>query len=244
ILTYNQKHPIILPEKHVITSMLIRSTHKLLAHAGPQATLYALRQKYWIINGRSKIRKILHECTICFRMRPHELMGDLPAMRIRQVDRAFLHCGLDYAGPVPVRLTSGRGYKSQKAYIAVFVCMTTRAIHLELVSDNTTAAFLAAYARFCSRRGMPTDLYSDNAKNFRGVDRELKAAIHAAKQDSNLRSKLSCDGVRWHFIPPSAPHFGGLWEAGVRSVKCNQDFVQHEQIRGLENRDATLRWLG
>ncbi|KYM95091.1 hypothetical protein ALC62_14274 [Cyphomyrmex costatus] len=139
--------------------------------------------------------------------------------RILRLFRAFLHCGLDYAGPVPVRLNSGRGYKSQKAYIGVFVCMTTRAIHLDLVSDYTTPAFLAAYARFCSRRGMLTDLYSDNAKNFRGADRELKAAIHTAKQDSNLRSKLSCDVVRWHFIPPSAPHFGGLWEAGVRSVK-------------------------
>ncbi|XP_018407519.1 PREDICTED: uncharacterized protein LOC108783448 [Cyphomyrmex costatus] len=220
-LSYNAKCPLILAA-HPLVTLIIQHAHLRSLHAGTQLTLCVLREEFWILRARQTVRAVLYRCITCTREKaviPSELMGDLPAMRIRQVDRAFLHCGLDYAGPVPVRLNSGRGYKSQKAYIAVFVCMTTRAIHLDLVSDYTTAAFLAAYARFCSRRGMPTDLYSDNAKNFRGADRELKAAIHAAKQDSNLRSKLSCDGVRWHFIPPSAPHFGGLWEAGVRSVK-------------------------
>ncbi|XP_018376527.1 PREDICTED: uncharacterized protein LOC108769816 [Trachymyrmex cornetzi] len=220
-LSYNVKYPIVLAA-HPLVMLIIQHAHTRALHAGSQLTLHALREDYWILRARQTVRSVVYRCIPCTRERatvPNEMMGDLPAMRIRQVDHAFIHCGLDYAGPVPVRMNSGRGHKSRKAYIAVFICMTTRAIHLELVSDYTTDAFLAAYERFSSRRGIPTDLYSDNAKNFLGADCEFKAALQAARNDSHLRSKLSCEGVRWHFIPPSAPHFGGLWEAGVRSVK-------------------------
>ena len=74
--------------------------------------------------------------------------------------RAFFHCGLDYAGPFSALEYRGRGQRAQKVYIALFVCLATRAIHLELVRDYSTSAFLAAFERFTSRRGLPSFAFS------------------------------------------------------------------------------------
>jgi len=114
---------------------------------------------------------------------------------------------------------SGRGVASRKAYIAIFVCMATRAVHLEIVDGYSTPAFLGAYARFAARRGLPASIYSDNGTTFVGADREMTVAFRAALRDPNFQNRTAADNVSWHFIPPAAPHFGGLWEAGVRSVK-------------------------
>ncbi|XP_018399614.1 PREDICTED: uncharacterized protein LOC108777272 [Cyphomyrmex costatus] len=89
----------------------------------------------------------------------------------------------------------------------------------ELVSDYTSPTFIAAYQRFVSRRGLPTSMYSDNGTTFHGADRELSSAHAAAIRDPNFRNRLASDGTAWHFLPPASPHFGGLWEAGVKSVK-------------------------
>ncbi|KMQ91445.1 hypothetical protein RF55_8692 [Lasius niger] len=146
-------------------------------------------------------------------------MGSLPALRVSPPTRSFQHCGLDYAGPLQVRASAGRGITSRKAYIALFVCLATRAIHLELVGNYSTPAFLDAYVRFCARRGLPESIYLDNGTTFVGADKELTLAYRAAIKDPNFLNLTVMDRVTWHFIPPSAPHFGGLWEAGVRSVK-------------------------
>ncbi|XP_076660392.1 uncharacterized protein LOC143363737 [Halictus rubicundus] len=215
------KHPIILAS-HPLVSLLISHLHRSLLHAGPQLTLAKLRQEFWLLRARPTVRQVLYKCVICARQRatiPFELMGELPAVRVTRSERAFLHCGVDYAGPIAVRTTPGRGHKSTKAYIALFICMATRAVHLEFVGSYTTDAFLACYDRFISRRGLPVAMYSDNGTTFQGADKELTTAFRSATRDPNLLNKLASDQVAWHFIPPSAPHFGGLWEAGFRSMK-------------------------
>lgn len=152
------------------------------------------------------------------RFHSHAANGRSPC-RASVSARSFSHCGLDYAGPVKIRASAGRGIMLRKAYIALFICLATRAVHLELVGDYSTAAFLGAFARFCSRRRLPQSVYSDNGTTFVGADKELTAAYQAALRDSNFQNKTASDNISWHFIPPSAPHFGGLWEAGVRCVK-------------------------
>lgn len=102
--------------------------------------------------------------------------------------------------------------------------MCTKAIHLELVSDLTTDAFLAALRRFTSRRCKCSNIYSDNGTNFHGARRcltEMHKLVLNQTHNDVIRSSLSRDDIAWHFIPPSAPHFGGLWEAGVKSVKMH-----------------------
>lgn len=163
-------------------------------------------------------------------------MGNLPVVRVSAPSRSFLHCGVDYAGPVSVRASAGRAIAYRKAYIALFVCLSTRAIHLELVSDYSTAALMSAYARFCSRRGLPQSVYSDNGTMFVGADKELTAVYRAALRDPTFLNATASDRVAWHFIPPATPHFGGIWEAEVRSVK-------HHMRRALENHTLTFEEL-
>ncbi|XP_076299895.1 uncharacterized protein LOC143218550 [Lasioglossum baleicum] len=219
-LSYEEKHPIILP-KHRISELLIDHVHKRTLHGGVQLTLRVLRQQYWIISARSLVRAHIHRCIPCIRQRAQaatQLMGDLPNFRVTP-SAPFSHTGLDYAGPIHILPIVGRGQKTRKYYFAVFVCLATKAVHLELVEDSSTAAFLAAFRRFVSRRGLPTNLYSDNGTNFRGADRELKQTFQVLLSDPSLKNLLATDGITWKFIPPSAPHFGGLWEAGVKSAK-------------------------
>lgn len=128
--------------------------------------------------------------------------------------------GVDYAGPILLRTSKGRGQKAHKAFIAIFVCFATRTVHIEVVSDYTAEAFLAAFRRFTARRGLCHTIYSDCGTNFIGADAQLraffKASNPAAKQIIN---QLASEDMRWQFNPPSAPHFGGLWEAAVKSAK-------------------------
>ncbi|XP_029155176.1 uncharacterized protein LOC114928260 [Nylanderia fulva] len=131
----------------------------------------------------------------------------------------FTHTGVDYAGPMSIIPVVGRGQKSRKYYVVVFICLATKAVHLEYVDDYTTAGFLAAFKRFASRRGLPSDIYSDNGTNFQGADRELYSVFQRLIADPELKNTVANDNVKWHFIPPAAPHFGGLWEAGVKGLK-------------------------
>ena len=166
------KHPVILPHASAITTLLIRRAHLITLHGGTQLTLATLRQQVWILRGRTEVRKHIRSCVPCTRYAaraPTQLMGDLPPARVRP-SPPFQRSGVDYAGPISVRLTKSRGKGTLKGYVCVFVCMATRAAHLELVEDYTSEAFIAAFSRFTARRGQCKYLYSDKGTNFVGAD--------------------------------------------------------------------------
>lgn len=214
------RQPILLASQPLV-NLIIEQAHQRALHAGLQLTS-TLRHEFWLLRARSLARAVIHRCVICTRERaaiPSQVMRDLPAVRVTAPTRSFQHCGVDYAGPVFVRASAGRGITSRKTYIALFICLATRAIHLELVADYSTASFLNAYSRFCAHRGFPQSMYSDNGTTFVGADRELTAAYYAALRDPNFQNQTATDCVTWNFLPPAATHFGGIWEAGVRSVK-------------------------
>ncbi|XP_011684315.1 PREDICTED: uncharacterized protein LOC105447806 [Wasmannia auropunctata] len=191
-------------------------------HGGVQLTLGCLRQRYWVPGGRAVVKRLIHRCLPCVRWRAATLqpaMGNLPHPRVRPA-RPFAHTGVDYAGPIMLRTSKGRGQRAYKAFIALFVCLSTKALHLEVVSDYTAEAFLAAFKCFASRRGLCCTLYSDRGTNFVGADAELRALFRAAStDDGQIWRALADQNVEWKFNPPAAPHFGGLWEAAVKSVK-------------------------
>ncbi|XP_051165690.1 uncharacterized protein LOC127284337 [Leptopilina boulardi] len=123
-------------------------------------------------------------------------------------------------GAFPTTDHKGTSFKSYKGYIVVFVCFATKAIHLEAVSDMTSATFLAAYRRFTGRRGLCRQIFSDNGTTFQGADKELRSMFKRGSAFySYIAGTLANDGTDWRFIPPNSPHFGGLWEAGVKSAK-------------------------
>ncbi|XP_011858773.1 PREDICTED: uncharacterized protein LOC105556299, partial [Vollenhovia emeryi] len=222
-LPETQKFPVVLASNSAFTKLLIQDTHVKHLHAGLQALLSILYGQYWILSARSTARKVLHRCITCYRLRPkhlQQIMGDLPSVRV-QPSRAFLNVGVDYGGPFNIKISRN---KTNKAYLCLFVCLATRAIHLELVSDLSTSAFLNALKRFIARRGKCINIYSDNGSNFKGANNELKELANLLLTDAHQRCILeySADNfVKWHFIPPHAPHMGGIWEAGIKSAKTH-----------------------
>lgn len=226
-LSYDHKHPAILPRSHRLTELIIEDMHRQYLHPGVQTLQFLLTQQFWILNPRRAIRHTLAKCLKCFRVKPSSstpLMGDLPHVRVNQV-KPFQCVGVDYAGPYLITLSRNRGVKSQKAYLCLFICLAVKAVHLELVSDLTTEAFLAALRRFIARRGRCSKIVSDRGTNFVGAKRELAQLMQAASETEN---------IVWSFNPPSAAHFGGIWEANIKSVKTHLTRILGEQILSYE----------
>lgn len=213
------KHPFIIPKYSAFTTLIIADAHLQTLHCGTQVTLSYLRQSYWIIGGRTPVRSYILRCIRYRRHRAQQLMGQLPSTRITP-SRPFLHAGVDYAGPISVKTWRGRAAKVYKGYIVIFTCFSTSATHLEIVTDYTAEAFLAAYKRFAGRWGICATLNSDCGTNFIGANAELKRLFHSASTEmKELATLLAHHGTEWRFIPPATPYFGGKWEAAVKSTK-------------------------
>lgn len=219
-----QRHPIVLPAHCSFSKMLFHEEHIRLMHGGPQVLLSSIRLKYWPLNGRNLARHTVHKCVRCFRNKPifvQPIMGDLPGDRVKP-GRAFMKCGIDFAGPFFTKSSALRKAPITKTYACIFVCLATKAVHIEAVSDLTTQAFVNALNRFFDRRGKSTVIYSDNATNFIGANRKLKEVyqlFQTRQLQEDVMKNLTNIGVKWQFIPPRSPHFGGLWEAAVKSMK-------------------------
>lgn len=225
-LSYNTVHPIILPAESRFTQLLVETYHIKYLHAEVKLLTATLFQEYWIIGHRNLVRKIVHNCIVCFKQKAaisRQLMGNLPSQRITP-NRVFSQVGCDFAGPFLVRRHKGRGGTVEKTYISLYICFATKAIHLELASDLSTDAFVATLKRFTSRRGVPEDIFCDNGTNFVGARRQLNEfqKLFRQQQQQEIIARFATSiGVNFHFNPPSAPHMGGLWEAGVKSVKAH-----------------------
>ncbi|GFU85895.1 integrase catalytic domain-containing protein [Trichonephila clavipes] len=245
-LQFNSKHPIILPSQHSISELLIKEQHIAHLHAGPTLLAHVLRQSHWIVGSRKLINKCIRKCLKCNKFKTStttpQLMGNLPKHRAT-LERPFFSCGIDYAGPVLIKCNKGRGTKSTKGYIALFVCLATKAVHIEAVGDLTTDSFIAALRRFSARRGAPRHIYSDNGTNFVGARRkldEIRKLWLSLPTNEAISYYLSKSSIDWHFIPPSSPHFGGIWESGIRSVKFHLKRVLGETILTFEELTTLL----
>ncbi|GFV03141.1 integrase catalytic domain-containing protein [Trichonephila clavipes] len=170
------------------------------------------------------------------------------SVTIRDIYMDDILTGIDYCGPFFIRYKHQRKGTYQRIYVAIFVCLASKAVHLEIVLDLTTDAFLATLKRFVARRGKCATISSDNAKNFVGANREFKRLHNLLKfPEEKLSSYLSSEGIFWNFMPPRAPNFGGLWEAGVKSLKFYlkgavgnlnrtlEEFLTITQIEGILN---------
>lgn len=223
-ISFSQKHPIILPYDSRLSRLLIEDTHRVTAHGATQLMMAVIRQQYWIPKLRRLIRMCIDGCVTCVRFRAkstQQRMADLPNERV-QPYRAFRQVAVDFAGPITMKeKISGRNNKYIKGYIAVFVCLSTRAVHLEVAHDLSTNTFIASLQRLIARRGPISKVWSDNAKNFVGAARrlsDLRDVLDIWSTDL-AQQQIKDLGIDWHFITPYAPWQGGLWEAAVRSMK-------------------------
>lgn len=138
-------------------------------------------------------------------------MGQLPADQVIP-KRPFFVTGIDFAGPITTLINRGRGRKTNKSYISLFVCFTTKAIHLETVSDLSSASFIVALMRFTGRRGYPQRIYCDNATNFVGSTNEVCEMYDLLEKEKQKLNDNFCipNKIEWKFISPASPHMEGL----------------------------------
>jgi len=214
-LPYQTMHQMILPLNHYFTNLVVSAEHIRLQHAGSQLIIEFLRERYWIPRIRNLVKTVIHQCLTCYRFKAQvtqQLMGELPSTRV-QTSRPFLTTGVDYAGPISLRLGPPRSKTLTKGYSSIFVCFVTKAVHIEIVTSLSTEAFLVALRRFIARRGKPRTICSDNGTNFQGAAIELHAIykmLQSSSQMATVQDILATEGCIWKFIPPHGPHFGGL----------------------------------
>lgn len=223
-IAFTQKHPILLPTHHHVTDLIIRESHERNYNAGIQSTLYAIRHRFWLLDGKNQVRAIVHRCVRCRRFKASSIeyrMANLPQARVEQA-AAFYHTSIDFFGPIFIKEKKLRNRNRVKVYGCVFICMSVKAVHIEIVSDLSTESFLAALRRFIGRRAIPAHIYSDNGTNFVGASnqlRELYALMESNEFKNSIHEFSTAKAITWHFNPPLSPHFGGIWEAAVKSFK-------------------------
>ena len=220
-LPYDARHPILLPKDHPVTKLIIVDAHEARGHGtGVEHLLTELRSRYWVIKGRRAVRNVVEKCPGCRRRftkkQPGQMMAPLPQARIELPLKAFDRVGVDYGGPFLTK--QGRGKTRAKRYLCLFTCLATRAVHLEMSYSLDTDAFLNAFTRMTSRRGMPRYVVSDNGGNFVAGEKEIRELVAAFDQEK-IVNKTSNKPIEWKFNPPSAPHFGGVFESMIKSAK-------------------------
>ena len=216
-VAYENRHQVLLSPSHDVTRLVINDRHRRLAHSGPDHVLCSLRERYWILRGRAAVKRWTAPCWLCKKRRATPcppMMADLPASRVNQTGPPFSAVGLDFFGPITVRHLR----KTEKRYGCIFTCMATRSVHVEIAHTLDTDSFVMALRRMIARRGRPRQIFSDNGTNLKAGERELRKCLRELNQ-RQITDAMIQEEVDWKFNPPSSPHFGGVWERVVRSVK-------------------------
>ena len=219
-------HPILLHQKSIISEMIVNDVHNSTYHPGHLRVMAECRKKYWILGIRHIAKSIGYKCVTCRRWRiasMDQFIADLPDFRITP-GAPFENCSVDYFGPVTLRF--GRRQRT-KGYGALFTCLTTRAIHIELVTDLTIDRFLMGLRRFISLYGQPKFIRSDNGSNFRGAASELRRMFLRWKGDTKFKESNT---IKWTFSTPTASHHNGSVESMIKSVKNSLNKVVANKI--------------
>ena len=225
----NAIHQLILPKDHPVTKLIIIHDHRRNAHVGREHVLANLRERYWIVNGRSAVKSALRTCFFCrFRRakQQYPYMADLPPGRTAYEDPPFSHCGVDLFGPIMIK----QGRKQLKRWAVLFTCLTVRCVHLEVVESINADDFINCFRRFTNRRGCPKTVYSDCGTNFTGATNELKEAIQLLDRQK-IEQYATSQKILWSFNPPGAPHMGGGSLGASGAFLQRSDVDHHEGSR-------------
>ena len=227
----------ILPKGHHVRQLLVSHYNETAAHSGREQTLSGLRRMFWIIAGRSLVKRTIRNCVKCRRLnakREEQVMGPFSRARLEAYHPPFTLTGVDLFGPLTVKW--GRG--TAKRWGCLFTCVTTRAVYLEVTPSLEADDFIMILPQFISRRGPPKEIWSDRGTNFIGANRELKESI-AQWNEERIELQLQQKGIRWVLQPPASPHMSGVWERLVQTTKKHLKSVVGD---GLLN-DLELRTL-
>ncbi|XGW15869.1 hypothetical protein V3C99_001376 [Haemonchus contortus] len=219
-LPEDAKNPIFIFPNTTLAQLIIREAHGKL-HRSTAHTMLEVRQKYWIPKLRQQVKKILRKCIECQKTNnlPYQYppLAELPRRRVVR-SRPFQDIGLDLFGPLRSRNTNGI---RTKLYGCIFTCSTTRLLHIELISDNTTISFINALRRFMSRRGVPNSVTCDNAPTFLLAEKILTNDDDYTQPEEQLNNFMTNAGIKWIKITPYAPWKGGFYERLIKDIKLS-----------------------
>lgn len=231
---YEFRHPAIIPKQSRLAWLIMHEAHEKTKHGSVQLMTQYIRQRYWLIKLRSTVRNFIHKCVVCVRFNhrfENQLMADLPGDRV-QVGKPFMCTGVDYAEPLEMKILETNQSTKQKYWIVIFVCLKTRAVHIDLVTSLTIIDFIACYERFIAKRGRCERMYSDNGTTFVGAAKEIRKSyiIWNEKEGDEIAAQLSMRGTEWKFMTPAAPHQGSIYEAAVKSMKYHFTRVVGQKV--------------
>lgn len=220
-LPTDETHPLLIPGKHYVATLFIRHHHFRVQHQGRHFTEGAVRASgLWIVGAKRAISSVVFKCVVCRRLRgklEQQQMADLPQERLKQ-EPPFTYVGLDVFGPweVVTRRTRG-GSANSKRWAVLFTCMSTRAVHIEVIETMSASSCINALRRFFAIRGPARQLRSDRGTNFVGANSNLKAATEA--EEESVNTYLSSQRCTWVFNPPHASNMGGSWERMIGTAR-------------------------
>lgn len=233
-MTSDSKYPVILPKHSPIVELLVMHFHRLLLHAGAEQVLAFIKKKFHIMGNRREVKRITHLCKApkCRKGVPlSQRMGALPPERSDHSQNCFETTGMDFFGPLFVKhdcaeVECPHKLTESKVYVCLFTCFTSRAVHLELVSDLTTETFLLALRRFIARRGIPRTCYSDNAKTFQSAEKELRKVFKSINWNS-VQDAMSKYKITFEFSTSNAPWTNGVTERMIGLTKKALRIILH-----------------
>nr|XP_017209156.1 uncharacterized protein LOC101887079 [Danio rerio] len=211
------KYPVILPKEHQLTKLLIADCHEKMAHQGKGMTINEIRSRgFWITGVNRTVASFVRQCVRCRKLRgptEEQKMANLPSERI-EPSPPFTYSGMDVFGP----FITCKGRKSNKRYGLLFTCFCCRAIHIEMLDDMSTDAFINGLRCFIALRGAVHQIRCDQGSNFIGARNEFTKAMEEI--DTNrlvtFLAEKQCDFV---FNAPHSSHTGGVWERQIRTVR-------------------------
>ena len=212
---YDVLHPILLAKDHELTKLIIEDCHLKVQHLGIGATMNQVRLSgFWITRARQAIKNVISPCLFCKKINnlafKYPKVTNLPKNRVNLV-QPFRHVGVDYTGAIHIR----EGKKDQTMYLLLFTCLNIRSVHIELMPDLNVNSFVLAFIRFSNLYGIPTHLYSDNAKTFLAGGDILEQVV----KSNQFLSKFSRYSIKHIKIPLYSAWVGSCWERLIRVVK-------------------------
>ncbi len=209
--------PIFIPRESTLARRLIEHCHLQSLHGGVAATMSKVRERFWIPKLRSIVKSVIHKCNLCKRYRVKSMdpptTAPLPNFRT-EFTEPFTTTGVDFAGPLYYKIEQKQ---TRKAYVALFTCSTTRAVHLRLCKEMTFTEFKRVMKNFVARRGSPKLFARDNAKTFKATKKWLSTLA----RDEDLFNYLAVNNINWRFNMSRSPWWGEFFERLIGIMKIS-----------------------
>ena len=214
---YGLIYPILIAKHHSLNELIINDCHNRCKHVGINATVTKLRMPgFWVPQARQAVKSVISRCFMCKKFNylafRYPKITNLPRHRVNLV-RPFLQTGIDYTGHLSIKQKTD----TSKMYILVFTCLSIRVVHIKLIEDMSSTEFVQALIRFTNVHGIPSHIYSDNARSFSNIlgDNIIEQHVYSA----NFKKQFENYKIKHIKIPLYSSWVGSTWERLIRVIK-------------------------